>query len=817
MPSPRIFGARNASCVPTVQAEGSLYASILFQMKLPVLTLALLGLSAFACSARAAEAAVAPVAAPAAHTFAIGETDFLLDGKRLQIRCGELHFARVPREYWRDRLQRLKAMGMNAVCAYLFWNLHEWEQGRFNWEGQADAAEFCRLAQQEGLWVVLRPGPYACAEWEMGGLPWWLLKHEDIKLRSRDPRFIEATRAYLKEVGRVLGSQQISRGGPILMVQVENEYGFYGTDIGYMEDVTKALTDAGFDVPLFACNPVGSLKRPTPANLFKVVNFGKDAETGFKRLREIQPTGPLMCGEFYPGWFDTWGAPHHLGNTPQYLKDLEYMLANNGSFSIYMAHGGTSFGMWSGADRPFKPDTSSYDYDAPIAENGALGEKFRLTRELMSKYLLPGESLPPVPANPPVMAVPSFQMTERAAVFSNLPSSRSDTTPRTMEVYDQSRGAIMYRTTVPAGPVAVLEAKEVHDFGFVFLDGKQIGVLDRRFRNYRLALPERSAPAKLEVLVYTLGRVNFGVEVHDRKGLHAPVTLTPKGGEAQTLSGWEVFSLPLDDKQLAGLRWEKATGAAAGPAFWRGSFNVDKTEDTYLDLSTWGFGVVWVNGHCLARFWNIGPTQTAYVPGPWLKKGRNEVVVFDLTGPSATSLAGVSTPVLDRLRPELDFGRGGGQGKLRLEGLKPAHEGSFTAGSDVQDIKFASPVEGRQFCFEAVSSHDGKSVAAIAELDLLDSEGQPIAHTTWTIPYVSSQEKTIEDGSGGNAIDGQTANAWISAWSSGSSTYPHRLVIDLGASTKVAGLRYTPRSGADAAGRIKNFRIYLGSSLVQSE
>ena len=276
-------------------------------------------------------------------------------------------------------------MGLNTVCAYLFWNFHQWDQGRFDWSGQADAAEFCRLAQQEGLWVILRPGPYACAEWEMGGLPWWLLKKEGIQLRSRDPDFLAAGRAWLKEVGRVLGPMQITRGGPILMVQVENEYGFYGNDVQYMGEIRQALVDAGFDVPLFACNPPYALRKGLRDDLFNVVNFGKDPADGFKALREIQPKGPLMCGEFYPGWFDTWGFPHHLGNTPQYLADLEYMLKNNASFSIYMAHGGTTFGLWSGADRPFKPDTSSYDYDAPISEAGWTGDKFKLTRDLMSQ------------------------------------------------------------------------------------------------------------------------------------------------------------------------------------------------------------------------------------------------------------------------------------------------------------------------------------------------------------------------------------------------------------------------------------------------
>jgi len=247
----------------------------------------------------------------ALHTFTIGTNDFLLDGQRFQIRCGEIHAARVPEAYWRQRLQLAKAMGLNTVCAYLFWNLHEPHPGEFNWSGQADAAEFCRIAQEEGLWVILRPGPYACAEWEMGGTPWWMLKEDGVRLRSRDPRYLDPAKAYLKEVGRVLGPLQITHGGPIIMAQVENEYGFYGKDTQYVDAVRQALVDAGFDIPLFQCNPPDQMRNGMLTNLFQAGNFGSDVEKNFAKVRRIQPVGPLICSEFYPGWFDTWGQPHH--------------------------------------------------------------------------------------------------------------------------------------------------------------------------------------------------------------------------------------------------------------------------------------------------------------------------------------------------------------------------------------------------------------------------------------------------------------------------------------------------------------------------
>lgn len=591
-------------------------------------------------------------AAEAGRTFAVGDHDFLLDGKPLEIRCGEIHAARVPRQYWQHRLKMCKAMGLNAVCAYLFWNMHEPRPGEFDFSGQADAAEFCRIAQREGLWVILRPGPYACAEWEMGGLPWWLLKNPDVKPRTRDPRFLGPAKAWLKEVGRQLASLQVTRGGPIIMVQVENEYGSFGKDAAYMGDIRRALIDAGFTVPLFACNPPADLQKAPRADIFNVVNFGSDPAGAFRKLREVQPRGPLMCGEFYPSWFDTWGAEHHQKDGRDFLRDLKYMLDHKESFSIYMAHGGTTFGLWSGADHPFKPDTSSYDYDAPISEAGWATEKFKMVREAIAAHLPAGETLPAPPAANPAIAVRRFNLAQCAPLCDNLPPPIIDRAPRAMEAYDQSRGCILYRTQLPAGPAGYLDVGAVHDFGWVWLDGKPIGVFDRRSRQYHIALPAVEKPACLDILVEAMGRVNFGPDVCDRKGIHAPVTLA-RGGNNSELENWQVFCLPLDDAQRQGLHY--ASEKKEGPAFWRGRFQLNAPGDTFLDLRSWGKGVVWVNGHCLGRFWNIGPTQTMYLPGPWLKRGENEVVVFDLLGPSQAGMAGLKRPILDQLRPEADF------------------------------------------------------------------------------------------------------------------------------------------------------------------
>jgi beta-galactosidase len=584
--------------------------------------------------------------AVAKSSFVISTNDFLLDDRPFQIRCGEMHFARIPREYWQHRLRMAHAMGLNTVCAYLFWNAHEPEPGKFDFSGRVDVAEFCRLAQQEGLKVILRPGPYSCAEWDFGGFPWWLLKIADIRVRTQDPRYLEACKRYLLAVGRELAPLQINRGGPIIMVQVENEYGSYGADRQYIRILRDDLKEAGFEVPLFTCDGPTQLRKDTLDDLFCVVNFDGGPEANFKALRAVRPSGPLMCGEYYPGWFDSWGKPHHFGETARVVNEIGWMLEHNASFSIYLVHGGTTFGFDAGANSPpFSPQSTSYDYDAPISEAGWDTPKYHALRELFLKHPDGGGTLPAVPARNPVIKIEPVAFTEMAPLLANLPAARKDDRPRSMEQYDQASGCILYRTKLPAGGEAGLAIRELHDYALVLLDGKKIATLDRRKNQHSTVLPAHAAGATLDILVDAFGRVNYGRDIHDRKGITEKVELTT-GDETKELTGWEIFNCPLDAAQLQSLRFERGTNGL--PTFYRATFNLAQTGDTFLDLGVWGKGVVWVNGHNLGRYWNIGPQQTLYCPGPWLKSGRNEMVVFEVNGAREHTVAGLAEPVLNQ-------------------------------------------------------------------------------------------------------------------------------------------------------------------------
>lgn len=744
------------------------------------------------------------------QTFSIGSDDFLLNGKPYVIRCGELHFARMPKDYWRHRLKMVKAMGLNTVCAYLFWNIIEKEPGVFDWSGQSDAAAFCRMAQQEGLYVILRPGPYSCAEWEFGGFPWWLLKDKTMSVRTRYPRFLEASRKYLMEVGKELAPLQITNGGNIIMVQVENEYGSFGTDREYIGIIRDNIKEAGFTVPLFTCDGPVQLKNDVRPDIFATVNFGGGPEEAFKALREVQPRGPLMCAEYYPGWFDSWGRPHHTGTTEKVVDELKWMLDHKASFSIYMVHGGTTFGTYSGANAPpYLPQTSSYDYDAPIDESGNATKKFYALRDMLKQYLQEGETLPGVPAGPQAKPANNIRFTAVASLWDNMPKAVVSDTALLMEDLNQGFGAIVYETSIPAGNKALLQFQDVHDFALVYIDEKPVGTIDRRKGNFTLELPARARPAKLKILLDAMGRVNYGGLMHDRKGIHGPVVLK-EGRQEKILNNWKHYPVPLGEKNML-VQYKPLSGPVKpGAAFYKARFMVTDPNDTYLDMRSWNRGLVWINGICLGRFWNIGPTQTMYLPGCWLKKGENELVVFDLLGVNNPQVRGLENPILDSLneKKEQEHKK---PGQKWIVGADAAHySGIFENNKDWQMATFPV-VTARYFCFEALKEFNGNAFASAAELVLLDDKGKEIPRSNWKVLYADSEELQGNDGNAANLFDLQFTSMWHTEWQDRLPGYPHQVVIDLGGTYKIGGMKLLPRQDNNVNGRIKEFRLYFSN------
>jgi len=579
------------------------------------------------------------------HTVAVKGPQFVVDGRALQIISGEMHYARIPREYWRDRMRKARAMGLNTISTYTFWNAHEPRPGVFDFSGQLDVASFVRTAQEEGLYVLLRPGPYVCAEWDLGGLPAWLLADPGMVLRSTDPKFIGAAEKYLKRLGQELAPLQANRGGPIIGVQVENEYGSFGNDAEYMEKIRAAIAAAGLgEVPLFTADgpeqvPFGSLP-----NLPAAINFGAGgAEGGFATIARLRPDGLRMNQEYWAGWFDSWGKAHHVTNVEAEARELDWMLAQGYSVNLYMFHGGTTFGFMNGANfnHVYSPQTTSYDYNAALDESGEPTQKFSAFREVIAKHREGGQ-FPALPADIQRIEVPEFALSESSLLWTDLGAGVDTRSPLPMETLGQSYGYINYRTRVDGPKSGKLVVHELHDYAQIYLDGRLLGTLDRRMNEDSIDLELTAGAHSLDILVENSGRINFGPKIReDRKGITESVSL----GDS-TLMGWKVFCLPMSD--LHEVAFSKKV--ADGPAFYRGYFQLEQTGDSFLDMRKYGKGAVWVNGHALGRFWHVGPQQTLYLPGAWLKKGRNEVIVFDVTAHSeAPKLAGLSHSILDML------------------------------------------------------------------------------------------------------------------------------------------------------------------------
>ena len=597
------------------------------------------------------------------QSFEVGNGTFLLDGKPFTIKAGEVHFARIPREYWEHRIKMVKAQGMNTICIYVFWNFHEPNQDQFNFEGQADIRSFVELCQKNGMYVIVRPGPYCCAEWEMGGLPWWLLKKEDIVLRSQDPFFMERVKLFESKLAEQIADLQITEGGPIIMVQVENEFGGYGTDKPYVAAVRDVLREVGWtNIPLFQCDWSSNFENNALDDLLWTMNFGtgSNIDSQFRRLKELRPNTPLMCSEFWSGWFDNWGRAHETRDADEMVNGLREMLEKNISFSLYMVHGGSSFGHWAGANSPgYQPDCSSYDYDAPISEAGHVTRKFHELRDMLQGFS--DKPLPEIPEEIPVMDIQPFKMTQIAPLFGRLPEpAETDGSVKTFEAYDMGWGCALYRTNLKARAMPIKLTIDAHDYAQVFVDDVLVARLDRRLGEKEVTIPATPNGARLDILVEATGRINYGRAIKDFKGIVSPVLVEhprPDGSvEEKALGHWDTYLFPDDWATVSSQMWEPLTSddmsgdMAYAPAYYRGTFHVDKPADTFLDLGTWGKGQVWVNGHPIGRFWEIGPQQTIYMPGCWLQKGDNEIVILDVVGPQDPSVQGLKEPILDMLR-----------------------------------------------------------------------------------------------------------------------------------------------------------------------
>lgn len=584
------------------------------------------------------------------HTFALGDDAFLLDGKPFQMISGEMHYPRVPREAWRARIKMAKAMGLNTIGTYVFWNLHEPQKGKFDFTGNNDVAEFVRIAQQEGLWVILRPSPYVCAEWEFGGYPYWLQNEKGLEVRSKEAQYLKEYESYIKEVGKQLAPLQINHGGNILMVQIENEYGSYGSDKEYLDINQKLFKEAGFDGLLYTCDPAPDLVAGHLPGLLPAVN-GLDNPAKVKKIinENHDGKGPYYIAEWYPAWFDWWGTAHHTIPAERYAGRLDSVLAAGISINMYMFHGGTTRAFMNGANfkdtSPYEPQTSSYDYDAPLDEAGNATPKFMQFRQVIQKHLPAGMQLPDVPAAKPVITIPAIKLTQSVSLLNTLPAAKENLSPLTFEDLYQDYGFVLYRTILNGSKSGQLKLKELRDYAVIMINGKKVGTLDRRLNQDSLYLKLPAGKVTLDILVENLGRINFGKYLlQNKKGITQQVLLN--GREVQH---WKMYSLPFHD--LSAVKFSAAKQNGQSPVIRKGGFTLDKVGDTYLDMSNWGKGVVWVNGHNLGRYWGIGPQQTLYLPVEWLKKGYNDVEVFELLKPEQNQLSGIDKPILDVVKP----------------------------------------------------------------------------------------------------------------------------------------------------------------------
>lgn len=579
------------------------------------------------------------------HNFKLGTSDFLLDGQPFQIISGEIHPARIPVEYWRHRIQMAKAMGCNTISAYIFWNYHESEEGVFDFtEGNHNLGEFFKIVQEEGMWVILRPGPYVCAEWDLGGIPSYLLRIPDIKLRCLDTRYMAAAERYMAKLAEVIKPFLITKGGPILMLQIENEFGSFGKDRDYLLRLKEVWASLGINVPTFTGD--GPTKAMLEAGTLPGSAVGLDSGSSsedFDLANKINPGVPVFSSETYPGWLTHWGEKWAKPDSAELLKQVKFLMDNKKSFNFYVIHGGTNFGYTAGANsggKGYEPDVTSYDYDAPVNEQGQPTLKYFALRKLIGSYLPKGKKLFPIPDSVPVFQCTPIEMLPFTSVWDNLPQSVISDKPKTFEACGQDHGFILYKTELSGNKNGKLIVNEIHDYATVFLNGKYIGKLDRREGINSIDIPASDVEAPvLEILVEAMGRINYGKNFIDRKGITDSVTLN-----GMTLMNWKIYNIPMDKKFIWDLRSSGKSLNKPG-VFFKGNFVLSRAEgnlwsDTYVDVSNYTKGIVWINGHNLGRYWNIGPQKRLYCPAPWLREGMNEIMIFDLHQTDAKPITG---------------------------------------------------------------------------------------------------------------------------------------------------------------------------------
>lgn len=560
--------------------------------------------------------------------FAIAGKDFLKDGKPVKIISGTVHYFRNLPDTWDDIFGKMVALGCNTVETYCAWNMHEKRMGEFDFSGILNVAEFLKNAQKYGLMAIVRPGPYICAEWEFGGLPWWLQTLPQMEIRCSNPVYMGRFKLYLQRLFEEVRPFLFTNGGNIIMMQVENEYGYYGDDKKYLLDLVAIYRENGIDVPLFTSDGTKGtdILDGNINGCLATLNFGSRVEENFKAHDKLFPASPKMCMECWNGWFDAWGDDkHHTTSAQDYAKVIDDML-KRGSVNMYMFIGGTNFGFTSGANHyeKFAPDVTSYDYDALLTESGDVTEKYYAVREVIKKYI--DYELTSVPENRGKQAYGKVALTESAGLFENLHSLSAPQqceVPKCMEEYGSGYGYILYRTILNRDyENADLFFERIGDRAYVYIDDKLIGILYVNDEELKINISAR-AGSVLSVLVENMGRTNFGPKMMYKKGIAGRCLL-----DGKIHFGWEAYTLPMDN--LAKLKFSGK--ACSAPVFYRGVFDVIERMDTFLLTENFKKGFAVINGFNLGRYWEIGPQKTLYVPKSVLKEGENEILIFETDG-----------------------------------------------------------------------------------------------------------------------------------------------------------------------------------------